>query len=71
MTIEQLYKACLKNDFIILRDYENKKMAINCKIAHFKQMKMKVLSNPKKRSIFVSFISCDFMTYISLKNKFI
>ena len=70
MKIEQLYKATSEYDYLVLRDSENRLMAINCKVAELKTVKTRAISHSKTKSYFTSYRPCNFMEYITLKRPF-
>lgn len=69
MTVKQLYSACQKHKYLLLRMYNGKQMAINCKVA---KLAKKQNNYPEDdETDFASFIPCDFITYIHYKTPFI
>jgi len=69
LTFYQLKKACDENDFILVRDYKNDLLGFNTKIAKI-ILKHKSYKNSHKTR-FISFIPCDFQTYINYKIPFL
>jgi len=68
MKINQIYKACTKNKYIILRDNNNSLVGINCAIHKMKRFKGIEVNNGK--SNFQSYYPCSFQEYIRLKIPF-
>lgn len=68
LTVGQLYDACQKHRYILLRFSSGYQMGVNCGIAKIAQ-KLK----PKKRSSltdFISYKSCNIEEYIQHKHPY-
>lgn len=68
LTVKQLYDACQKNDYLLLRFLGGYKMAINCKVAKIAQR-----LNPKEwdsKTAIVSYKPCEINEYIQHKHPF-
>ena len=69
LTVKQLYDACQKHKYLLLRFKSGYQMGINCKVAEIAQR-----LNPKewgKKTDFVSYIPCGLNEYIQHKHSFI
>lgn len=69
LTVRQLYDACQKHKYLLLRFASGYQMGVNCKIAAIAQR-----VNPKewgKETEFVSYKPCDLNEYIEHKHSFI
>jgi len=69
ITRRQLYKACINNDYIILRRYNNSVTVLNCKIAFLSRFQD--VPKDKTRTKYFGWRKCSFQEYISYKTPFI
>ena len=69
LTVERLYKACKANRFILARDRFGLITGFNCMIADMAMIKNN--PDPKQETGFISYMPCDFMTYINYKIPFL
>ena len=68
MTVKQLYKACLKHSYILVRFSSGRQMGVNTKIADLIFKKKNYPDNQK--TDFVSYLPCGLNEYISKKHVF-
>lgn len=69
LTVKQLYDACQKNKYLLLRFASGYQMGVNCKAAKIAQR-----LNPKewdKKTEFVSYQPCGMEEYIQHKHPFL
>jgi len=69
LTVSKLKKACENYEYILVRNNYGDLLGINTKVAKIASKKKKYHGNQKTR--FVSFLPCDFQTYISYKVGFV
>lgn len=67
MTAEQLLKACEQHKYLLLRTYTGRIQAINTKVAAYAKRRF---YEPERELEWMSFLPCDFQTYISHKIPF-
>jgi hypothetical protein len=68
LTVKQLNNACKKHPYILARFASGYQMGINSKVAPIAQKRKKHDDN--ELTEFVSFLPCDFNTYITHKHPF-
>lgn len=70
LTRQKIHNASLIYKFMILRYRDGSCIAVNSKVTRTKKPMKQLAKNPNKRTNFISFQSCSFMEYISLKTPF-
>ena len=69
LTVSKLRKACKNYNYILVRNKLGDLIGINTKIAKIADKRKKYHGNQKTR--YISFLPCDFQTYISFKTGFL
>jgi len=65
LTKNQLFKACKKHNYLLVRDTNNQLIGLNSKVA-------KLIKNRKNEKLsLIGYQPCDFHTYLSFKIPFI
>ena len=69
MKFKQIKEAMQKNEFVLLRSaVSNNLIGFNCKVALHREKQ--VAYDPNARSMYVSYMACSFMEYITHKVPF-
>lgn len=69
MTSAQVERALKKSNYVLFRLPTGEQVAINSKCCNM--AKRRTGFDPNRRTLFISFISCNFQEYISKKKGFI
>lgn len=69
LTVKQLKKACIENNFILARFKSGVLMGVNTKVAMLGYKRKKY--DDYQETCFVSFIPCNFQEYITFKHPYL
>lgn len=70
LTVAELQNACKNNRYILVRQYNGELVGMNCGLADF-IFKVKPHLTDTSKTAAISYIPCDFMTYITYKTPFL
>lgn len=71
LRVYQIHNACQLYKYIVLRYPDGDCIAINCKVSKTKKPLAIYNKKPNRKTRFISFRTCSFMEYISLKTPFV